>query len=208
MPRIRALAALVALVGVAAALAGCGGSGESITLGKCTLFQRSSQRYFVKLYSGTVPQVRQDCVHAASRLSYGERGPKRWVEAASDSGYPGDVRLCTDGSGYRSATPIVSLYARPSDASARALCPDLTMLDAPGMTVVLRSTIDPSQPFYVAIHGPKPLVEDSARHFPPPKQLVQSPRGTEECQNHEYGLTITAYSPSKNAAAIFCRSIG
>ncbi len=196
MSRTGVLAGSIALVAVAAVVAGCG---DGAIISTCALYQRSAHLYLVRTYGGTAAEVRQDCSREARSLSAGEEGSNRWVKVAPNTGYGGYALVCRWG-------VRTSLYARPGDALARTLCHPNRHPD-PDVTVVLRSTVVPGHPFYVAIHGPRSLAESSARRFPPPRQVVDRPLGTKACQYRGPDLTITAYAPSKNAAADFCRTI-
>ncbi len=167
------------------------GCGASVVRSTCTARERGTQTFFVTHFVGTANQVAEDCIGAIA-ASDGFR-------VVADNAYEDETRMC-QGDG-------VAIYAKRRDDATITACDVFVPSTEPEVTVVLLSTVEPRQPFYVTIHGPRSLVDGSVRAFPPPKQIVQRPRGTKACQSHGTDLTITAYSPSKNAAANFCSAI-
>ena len=190
---------MLALAGVAAVLAGCGT--VATTTGTCTLFQRSSRMYFVRQYDGSATQIQQNCAAFATRLSAGAQGTRSWVVSTQDPSTAGDVLACQAGG-------MVSLYARPGDGYARALCTDLLSPNARNVTEVLRFAPAPSTLVYVVLKGPPAETLYLGRLFlkawPGQRQIVGKPGGTTDCRSQARVVNVIVDSARKSAAAPFC----
>jgi hypothetical protein len=201
MPRRGVLTGFVALA--ASVFAGCGGT-VATTSGTCTLYQRSSQMYFVRLEDGTAAQVKQDCIGVARRLSAGAQGQHQWVMATPDASYGGDVLVCQAGG-------AVSLYAKPKDGFARALCDDLALPDPPRtVTRVVRFMPSPGVPVDVVFSGWPAETKFVARRFRAnapevmTAQIVRRPRGRRDCRF--FGLVSPSTRPARAPVRATARS--
>jgi hypothetical protein len=116
--------------------------------------------------------------------------------------YRGDVRICSDSSGFQ-------VYAKRRNASARAFCQDAVSprTRERKTDVVLRATPLPGAPIYVVLRGPRALTTLFARRFPPPIQFVRRPLGERACLSRGSDVTTAVYSTSKSAGASFCHML-
>jgi hypothetical protein len=157
--------------------------------------ERGEQIYLVEHFSDLpADQVQGVCAHLAAQV--------HGFTVVTGNAYRGDVRICSDSSGFE-------LYAKRRDAEARAFCQDVVSPRTQGRKteVVLRATPPLGAPVYVVLSGPRALTTLFARRFPPPKQFVRRPLGERACLSRGSDVTTAVYSTSKSVGASFCHML-